>query len=218
MGRCFLTAERSIRLPRQWEPLTEQKSALNEVPAKSKLTVPGELPYPMENSSQPSMPAVPNASFFQFHLPSSLPKLSSSSYVNMDRLSISKPMLLWIDSSDNDRKLKKEIEKNHPTLEIQFKPTYKEAEEYLTANLRDIQGRDTVIIVCRGFYSAEGRSYTDVAQLLDTLNLGELPMAVYTRSVTMLLERTPNHPKRVEIFDKQSALLAFINRYLQSLL
>ncbi|CAF2073909.1 unnamed protein product [Rotaria magnacalcarata] len=185
---------------------------------KKKSIVSSELPYPLENFSQPSMPAVPNASFFQFHLPSSLPKLSSSSHVDMDRLSISKPMLLWVDSSDNDRKLKKEIEKNHPTLEIQFKPTYKEAEEYLTANLRDIQGRDTVIIVCRGFYSAEGRSYTDVAQLLDTLNLGELPMAVYTRSVTMLLERTPNHPKRVEIFDKQSALLAFINRYLQSLL
>ncbi|CAM4873930.1 unnamed protein product [Rotaria socialis] len=173
-----------------------------------------ELPYPLTSSSQPSMPAVPNASFFQFPLPSSLPKLSSSSYLDMNRFSISKPMLLWIDSSDNDRKLKKEIEKNHPTLEIKFKPTYKEAEEYLTANLRDIQGRDRVITVCRGFYSTEEKSYTDIAQLFDTLNLGELPMAVYTRSVTMLLERTPNHPKRVEIFDKQSALLAFINRYL----
>ncbi|CAF4022923.1 unnamed protein product, partial [Rotaria sp. Silwood1] len=51
-------------------------------------------------------------------------------------------MLFWIDLPENDIKTVREIQKHHPTLEIIFKSTYKDAEEYLANNLREIQKRE----------------------------------------------------------------------------
>jgi hypothetical protein len=124
-----------------------------------------------------------------------------------------KPMLLWIDSSDHDQKATEEIRKNHSTLEINFVPTYHDAEIYLNGNLQEIGKRKKFIVICRSYYQPESKSFTDVAQLFQKCT-GVVPLAVYTRSRTSVLERTPSPPKGVEIFDTRKDLLAFIERQL----
>ncbi|CAF4431398.1 unnamed protein product, partial [Rotaria sp. Silwood2] len=126
-----------------------------------------------------------------------------------------KPMLLWIDLSENDPKTTNRIQRDHPTLEIIFKPTYKDAEEYLNNNLRDIKEHEKFITICRGYYVQEQKSFTHVVQLFENLNLGTRPLAVYTRNKKNLSKHTPDPPKSVEIFDEQNALLDFINRHLK---
>jgi hypothetical protein len=125
-----------------------------------------------------------------------------------------KPMLLWIDSSDHDQKATEEIRKNHSTLEINFVPTYHDAEIYLNGNLQEIGKRKKFIVICRSYYQPESKSFTDVAQLFQKCTPGVVPLAVYTRSRTSVLERTPNPPQGVEIFDTRKDLLAFIERHL----
>ncbi|CAF1177071.1 unnamed protein product [Rotaria magnacalcarata] len=175
------------------------------------------LPYPTSNSNQSCLPALPTpVSFFQ---PSPLPPRSMSpNSSNKDILSIPrlKSMILWIDSPYNDLELTKKIEENHEIVEINFQQTYKEAENYLKVNLRQIRGRPAFITICRGFYRKDEKNYTDIAHLFDELNLGEFPLAVYTGSVTALLEKISNHPERVKIFDQPSALYGFINDCLQN--
>jgi hypothetical protein len=125
-------------------------------------------------------------------------------------------MLLWIDSADNDRKTTDEIRKNHPTLEINFISTYKDAAKYLEENLDEIQQRQNFVAICRGYYASESKSFTDVAQLFEHCTRGTVPLGVYTKNRTKLLERTPNPPPEVEIIETGKALLAFVNRHLNS--
>ncbi|CAF0995376.1 unnamed protein product [Rotaria sordida] len=142
---------------------------------------------------------------------------SSSNFRTHDtsRIPSLKPLLLWIVRPENDPKTTNEIKKNHPTLEIIFKSTYKDAEEYLNKNLREIQEREKFITICQGCYRKEDKYFTDVAQLFRNLNLGTKSLGVYTKSKTALLEQKPDPPKSVEIFDELSGLLAFINRHLK---
>ncbi len=125
-----------------------------------------------------------------------------------------KPMLLWIDSVDNDPKTTNEIRKNHPTLEINFIATYKDAEKYFNENLNEIQQREKFIVICRGYYALESKSFTDVARLFQKCNAGLFHLGVYTKSRKSLLEKEPNPPQDVEIIEIRSDLLAFVNRHL----
>ncbi|CAF3653925.1 unnamed protein product [Rotaria sordida] len=126
-----------------------------------------------------------------------------------------KPLLLWIDTPHNDLKTTNEVEKRHPTLEIIFKSTCKDVEEYLKMNLRDINRREKFITICRGFYVQENKGFTDIVQLFQNLNLGASPLGVYTKNTTALLKQTPDLPRGVEVFDQPNALLDFIKRHLK---
>ncbi|CAF3612768.1 unnamed protein product [Rotaria socialis] len=173
-----------------------------------KTIVSSALPYPPSNSNRSLLPALPTSiSFFQ---------LSSSSSRPMPSNSTLKPMILWIDSPYNDLELTKRIQERHQTVKINFQTTYKEAEEYLTVNLRQIRRLPAFITICRGFYRKDEKNYTDIAHLFDILNLEELPLAVYTSSVINLLGKINNPPERVKIFDQPSALFGFINDCLQN--
>jgi hypothetical protein len=124
-------------------------------------------------------------------------------------------MLLWIDSPDSDLKTVEDIRKTHPTLQVKFIPALKDAELYVQQNLHDIKSQDKFITICRGYYVAESRSFADVAEMFDKLNLGTKPLGVYTRNREFLLKQTPNPPKRAEIFDQKHKLLAFVNSHLK---
>lgn len=108
-----------------------------------------------------------------------------------------------------------QIKNNHPRLHIKFIPTYEEAANYLSENAREIQKREKAIVICRGYYPEVKRSFTDIVRIFNDQIVGELPMAVYTRSKTVLLEKNPNPPRNVEIFDKGHHLLDFINKNLK---
>jgi hypothetical protein len=123
-------------------------------------------------------------------------------------------MLLWIDSPKNDPAAEDEIVKSHPTLEIKFISTYKDAAVYLYQQMRDIEAREKFIVICRGTYHNESKGFLDVVQLFETLNLGTIPIGVYTGSRENLLKKVPNPPERVVIFDRKSGLLAFLNGHL----
>ncbi|CAF1166191.1 unnamed protein product [Rotaria sordida] len=176
------------------------------------------LPYPLEdnlpNTNESGLPPLPIFSSFQ--VPSRASSLTNSLTPNTSKTSLLKPLLLWIDIPHNDPQTTKEIQESHPTLEIIFKRTYKEAEEYLNMNLREIQERKKFITICRGYYIQEKKGFTDVAKLFEDLNIVTRPLGVYTRCKIDLLERTPDPPKNVEIFDEQSDLLAFVNNYLKA--
>ncbi|CAF5100190.1 unnamed protein product, partial [Rotaria sp. Silwood1] len=171
------------------------------------------LPYPLEDNQSPTselgLPALPTFAFptilsFTFQSLNSLPPKASKTFSL-------KPTLLWIDLPENVRKETDEIQKHHPTLEIIFKSTYKDAEEYLTDNLHEIQEREIFFTICRGYFAQEKKSFADVAQLFQNLCIGTRSLGVYTGNKAALLQHTPNPPKSVHIFDKQSALLTFVD-------
>jgi hypothetical protein len=124
-------------------------------------------------------------------------------------------MLLWIDSETNDPKTENELRKDYPELEISYLSTYKDAEMYLGRHSRDIEEREKFIIICRGYYASESKNYLDIAQLFSVCNSIRTYLGVYTRSRANLLEKAPNPPKGVEIFEKRGDLLAFVNRRLK---
>jgi len=171
------------------------------------------LPYPLVDN--PELPVLPISSKFNFPPPVLTPPATrgtpNSTASKVPKL---KPMLLWIDSADHDQKATEEIRKNHSTLEINFVSTFHDAETYLNTNLHEIGERKKFIVICRSYYPPESKSFTDVAQLFQKCTPGIIPLAVYTRSRTSVLERTPNPPQGVEIFDTRKDLLAFIERHL----
>ncbi|CAF5007278.1 unnamed protein product, partial [Rotaria sp. Silwood1] len=171
------------------------------------------LPYPSEDNAWHTngsgFPPLPVSDFFP--APARTSSQSSSLTSDASRTPPLKPMLFWIDLPENDIKTVREIQKHHPTLEIIFKSTYKDAEEYLTNNLREIQKREIFFTICRGYFAQEKKSFTDVATLFQDLNIGTRPLGVYTSSKTNLLKYMPNPPKSVNIFDKQPALLTFVD-------
>jgi hypothetical protein len=169
-----------------------------------------QLPYPLIDS--PALPVLPNFVFPPAASPTT--SLHSSSKPPSPKTPQLKPMLLWIDSVDNDPKTTNEIRKNHPTLEIHFISTYKDAEQYINQHLDEIQQRQKFIIICRGYYASESKSFTDIAGLIQNCNPGTVHLGVYTKSRTSLLEKTPNPPEKVEIFDTRANLHAFVNRHL----
>jgi hypothetical protein len=134
---------------------------------------------------------------------------------NLDPPAPSRPLLLWVDQEKNDPRLTNEIRQNHQGLEIEFKSTPTEADRYLQQNLRDIEGRNKVIVICRGYYESEKKNFVDLARILDKYNFRSVHLAVYTRDRAGLLERTPDVPRDVEIFNRRDDLLAFINRFLR---
>ncbi|CAF5004872.1 unnamed protein product, partial [Rotaria sp. Silwood1] len=146
---------------------------------------------------------------------SHIPKSSNPSTHDASSKPALQPLLLWMDSPENVRKETDEIKKRHPTLEIIFKSTYKDAEEYLQQNSRDTEEREKFITICRGYFAQEKKGFTHVAQLFENLHLGTKPLAVYTRNTNDLLKRTPDPPRNVAIFDKQNLLFDFIKGHLQ---
>lgn len=124
------------------------------------------------------------------------------------------PLLLWIDSVENDKKVTDEIQKKYQKLELHFESTFHDAETYLNGNLHEIEDRKKFIVICRSYYPPELKGFTDVAQLFQKYTPGTVQLAVYTRSRASVLERTPNPPQWVEIFDTRKDLLDFIDRHL----
>ncbi|CAF3362362.1 unnamed protein product [Rotaria sp. Silwood2] len=171
------------------------------------------LPYPLEGNpsatNELNFPPLPK--FDTSPVPSYTSLPSNSLTRDTSRTPSLKSMLLWIDIPQNDPKTVNEIQKRHPTLEVIFKSTYKDAEEYLINNLPEIEEHEIFITICRGYFAQEKKSFTHVAQLFENLNLGTRPLAVYTRSKTDLLKYTSDLPMGVEIFDKQLDLLDFVN-------
>ncbi|CAF0905168.1 unnamed protein product [Rotaria sp. Silwood1] len=149
------------------------------------------------------------------YVSSHIPKSSNPSTHDASSKPALQPLLLWMDSPENVRKETDEIKKRHPTLEIIFKSTYKDAEEYLQQNSRDTEEREKFITICRGYFVQEKKGFTHVAQLFENLHLGTKPLAVYTRNTNDLLKRTPDPPRNVAIFDKQNLLFDFIKSHLQ---
>jgi len=123
-------------------------------------------------------------------------------------------LLLWIDLETSDPKGASEIQQKYPELEIIFKTTYSAADIYFGQNAREIEQREKFIIICRGFYASESKSFLDVAQLFQVCNSAKTHLGVYTGNRANLLERNPNPPQGVEIFDKRHGLLAFVDRCL----
>jgi hypothetical protein len=80
--------------------------------------------------------------------------------------------------------------------------------------MRDIEAREKFIVLCRGYYHNESKDFLDVAQLFENLNLGTIPIGVYTGSRKDLLQKAPNPPKRLVIFDRKYDLLAFVYSHL----
>jgi hypothetical protein len=126
----------------------------------------------------------------------------------------SKPILLWIDLETSDPKVLNDIRKNHPTLEISFISTYWGLEQYLNKNLDDIQQREKVIIICRGYYALESKNFVDVARLFGNCNPGKTYIGVYTKSRTDLLAKVSNLPQGIDIFETRKDFLSFIDRSL----
>ncbi|CAF4575709.1 unnamed protein product, partial [Rotaria sp. Silwood2] len=176
--------------------------------SENKLENSSTLPYPSTANEQ-GFPLLPIIDVFPVR--SYPPSPSNSSIPKTPNTSSLKPMLLWIDIPQNDPKTTNEIKKRHPTLEIVFKSSYKDAEEYLINNLPEIQKNELFITICRGYFVLEQKGFTHVAQLFEGLRLGTRRLAVYTSSKSNLLKHTPNPPKSVEIIDEQLDLLDFID-------
>ena len=99
----------------------------------------------------------------------------------------------------------------HETLKIELKSTFQDAEGYLKAKARDTELQEKLIVICRGFFPNESKSFSDVAQLLTNLNLGTRRLAVYMRSRRELLERALSSSAELNIFDEEDDLIDFID-------
>ncbi|CAF1434906.1 unnamed protein product, partial [Rotaria sordida] len=119
-------------------------------------------------------------------------------------------MLLWIDSPKNDPQLTEAVQTNYPSLKINFQPTYQDARKYLNDNAYDIRKREIFITICRAYYTKESKCFTDVVQLFRDLGIGNRPIAVYTLSKIVLLEKTPDLPTGIEVYDNPDELFTFI--------
>ena len=84
----------------------------------------------------------------------------------------------------------------------------------MNVNVRDMELQEELIVICRGFFPNESKSFNDVAQLLANLNLGTWRLAVYTKSRRKLLERTPSSFAELKIFDEEDDLIDFIDNIL----
>ena len=126
-----------------------------------------------------------------------------------------KPILLWIDSETNDPTTAEQIRTKHSTLELRFLSTFKDAETYVDNFCREMEARESIIVICRGFYALENKGYLHVAELFRVSTSPTTHLAVYTRSRANLLEKAPNVPREVQIFEKRGDLLGFIDQYLK---
>lgn len=154
-----------------------------------------------------------------FKLYASLDHSASSSSFFPDpgqpaRSASSHQVLLWIDSETNDPRTAKEIRAKHSKLDIVFRPSFASAQEYMSANARDLDDFEVFIIICRGYYADEKKSCMDVAQLFSVCHASRTHLAVYTRNRTDLKARTPNLPPTVEIFEKREEILTFVDKCL----
>lgn len=147
-------------------------------------------------------------------MPSPSPVQKASAENTLGSYSLS-PILLWFDKSSHERKTTEKIKGNHPELEIKFLPTYTEAVEYLNQQAHDLKRRIKTIVIFRPYYKVEKKTFIDILQILNNAVLEELSMAVYTDSKKTLLEKTPDLPKNVEIFDKTNDLLDFVDKNLK---
>lgn len=176
--------------------------------AVQKNCLPASLPYPIQDTDhEQCFPPLPNYKF------SSSP-LAVFKALNEDgkgRSSLN-PLLIWFASSDNDRIVVEEIKRNQPTLEIKYIPSYEEAVKFLSQNTREIQRREKAIVICRGNYPKDRKRFTDFVRVITNQIRKELAIAVFTSNKTVLLERVPNPPENVEIFDTLNDLLYFINK------
>ncbi|CAF3915547.1 unnamed protein product [Rotaria sp. Silwood1] len=123
-------------------------------------------------------------------------------------------MLLWIDSPENDRMLIEEIKRNYASVKINFQLSYKEAQKFLNENADDIRQREIFVTICRAYYGSESKSFTDIVRLFQRLAIGRRPIAVYTMSTIALLQKTPNLPEEIKVFESPEDLFDFISGYL----
>jgi hypothetical protein len=138
------------------------------------------------------------------------PRLLSSNLASRPR-----PYLLWIDSDKNDPALTEQIRRAHPSLEIQFIATFAEARTFLNTNLRDLEQREKILAICKGYYANEQKSFIDVATLFKELQLRlPVPICVYTKNQAKLLQRTPNTSRAVDVTDHPNDVLHFIQHHL----
>jgi hypothetical protein len=197
-----------ISKPRGALPLSQSSQSSIDSPT---LPVPSNFVLPPNSSPATGMRGVQNS------LPSnSSPATKTRGAQNSPPPSVpqSKPILLWIDLETSDPKVLNDIRKNHPTLEISFISTYWGLEQYLNKNLDDIQQREKVIIICRGYYALESKNFVDVARLFGNCNPGKTYIGVYTKSRTDLLAKVSNLPQGIDIFETRKDFLSFIDRSL----
>ena len=135
--------------------------------------------------------------------------------LSLRSLSISIPKIVWIDVPENNTRVVEEIRKNIPSVEIEFCRTFEDAKSLITRPERQMESRSKFIVICRGYFPSEQKGFKDVAQMLENLELQAVPIGVYTSNREHLLQKTPDPPSRVEIFDRPRELLTFVYHHLK---
>ena len=126
------------------------------------------------------------------------------------------PLVIWINAEGSDEKTCRILRENHPSLEIKYIPTCEELENYFRQDAKRMVQTFNVILVSRGIYRSERKTFLDLIQLLKKFELSDRPFTVYTRNRKGLIESVKNIPSDVSIIDGSNALIDFIEKHLES--
>ncbi|CAF0735127.1 unnamed protein product [Adineta ricciae] len=194
-----------VKQEAQWNPGCHVKQ-LQKLEASSLTTKYGSEANDQTKFSSTPYPILDNIG--------SMPPLPND-LLSLRSTSISTPKIIWIDVQENNTRVVEEIRKNIPSVEIEFCRTFEDAKTLITQQERQMESRSKFIVICRGYFPNEQKGFKDVAQMLENLELQAVPMGVYTSNREYLLQRTPDPPSRVEIFDRPRELLAFVYQHLK---
>ena len=120
-----------------------------------------------------------------------------------------KALLLWVDNEQNDPEAVSTLRQSYANLQIQFVPKFSDVRPYMDNNLESIRAQARFLVICRGTYLQESKTAVDVANLLREYRVRSV-CAVYTGSRAVFLERVANVPDSLQIFDRRTDLLAFV--------
>lgn len=134
--------------------------------------------------------------------------------VSPSTTTLTKSLLLWVDSENNDLSSAVEIRMKYPSLDLHFREKYHQVKAYLEENLSKILQYKKVIVITHAFYRDESKSFLDVYQLFQPHQFKNLHVVLYTFNREDVLRRYPNRPEEIQIFTDKDVLLDFIDGHL----
>lgn len=116
--------------------------------------------------------------------------------------------ILWIDKkSSHITQIEQQLARDRD-VKIDFGDTYAQAEEYLIINKNKINKQSTnFLIICRGYYPDVNKNALDLLEFLDRHGLGHIPVIVFTRNKSELMDRLERQASSMRVQNWQERLL-----------